>query len=119
MKKLGKIHKLALISLSSIALVASVALAQNAGTGQNNEKARPEWHGRKDGERRGRFMRGAIFEKLNLTDDQKARIKQLHESFREQTKSLREQLEAKHRELRQATEGGTFNEVLATPKLTE
>jgi Spy/CpxP family protein refolding chaperone len=30
-----------------------------------------------------------------------------------------EQLHAKHQELRQASEGGTFNEALATQKLTE
>jgi Spy/CpxP family protein refolding chaperone len=32
---------------------------------------------------------------------------------------LREQLQAKRQELRQANEGGTFNEALATQKLTE
>jgi Spy/CpxP family protein refolding chaperone len=56
---------------------------------------------------------------ITLTDDQKARMKQIHESFNERTKALREQLRAKHQELRQASEGGTFNEALATQKLQE
>lgn len=121
MKKLARIKTLALVSLSSIVLVASVAFAQNAVKNQDNhEKARAEWrgHGRGEG-RRGGFMGGAMFEKLNLTDDQKARMKQIRESFGERTSSLREQLRAKQQELRQASEGGTFNEALATQKLTE
>jgi protein CpxP len=60
-----------------------------------------------------------MFEKLNLTDDQKARMKTIRESFGERTKSLRDQLEAKRQELRQANHGDTFNEALATQKLTE
>src|SRR5881397_1125608 len=121
MKKSTRIKTLALVSLSSIVLVASVAFAQNAGTNQGNrEKARAEWRGHDRGEgRRGGFMGGGMFEKLNLTDDQKARMKQIRESFGERTKSLREQLQAKRQELRQANEGGTFNEALATQKLTE
>ena len=64
-------------------------------------------------------MRGAFLQQLNLTDDQKAKIKQIRESSAESNKALREQLRAKHQELRQASEGGTFNEALATQKLTE
>ena len=60
-----------------------------------------------------------MFGGVNLTDDQKAKMKQINESFAESTKSLREQLRAKRQELRQASEGGTFNEALATQKLTE
>ena len=46
-------------------------------------------------------------------------MKQLRASFAETNKPLREQLRAKRQELRQASEGGTFNEALATQKLTE
>ena len=66
------------------------------------------------GMRAGGFFRG-----LNLTDDQKAKMKQIRESFAESNKPLREQVRAKRQELRQASEGGTFNEALATQKLTE
>jgi len=104
MKKLGRYNKLAIASLSAIALAASIAVAQTVKTDQD--------HGRGG-------MRGGLFSKLNLTDDQKAKIKQIHESFAERNKPLREQLRAKRQELRQASEGGTFNEALDTQKLTE
>src|SRR5436853_7299880 len=65
------------------------------------------------------FHRDGAFKQLNLTDDQKAKMKQIRESFAEHNKPLLEQLRAKRQELRQASEGGTFNEALATQKLTE
>ena len=46
-------------------------------------------------------------------------MKQIRESFAANNKPMREQLHAKRQELRQASEGGTFNEALATQKLTE
>lgn len=117
---------LALVSLSSIALIASVALAQTTSVNQDNkEKTRGEWrgHGQRGGHRgfgaRGGFGRGAMFHNLNLTEDQKARMKQIRETFGERTKSLREQLRAKRQELRQANQSGTFNEALATQVLTQ
>jgi Spy/CpxP family protein refolding chaperone len=125
MKKFANFRMLALVSLSSIVLVASVAFAQTAGTTQSdNNKARGEWRGRGRGEgrksgHRGGFMGGGMFEKLNLTDAQKASMKQIRDSFGERTRSLREQLRAKRQELRQANQGGTFNEALATQNLTE
>ena len=64
-------------------------------------------------------MRGMMLAGLNLTDDQKAKIKSISQSLRERTKSLHQQLRAKRQELRQAGEGGTFNEALATQKLQE
>ncbi len=119
---------LTIVSLSSIVLVASVAFAQTAGTTQDNkEKSRGEWrgHGKRGGHRdgfrggRGGFGGGTMFRQLNLTEDQKARITQIRQGFGERTKTLREQLRAKHQELRQAQSGGTFNEALATQKLSE
>lgn len=56
---------------------------------------------------------------INLSDDQKARLKQIRQSFRERNKPLRQELRAKRKELHQAREGGTFNEALATQNLTE
>ena len=64
-------------------------------------------------------MHGDAFRQLNLTEDQQAKMKQIRASFAERNKPLREQLHAKRQELRQASEGGTFNEALATQKLTE
>ena len=123
MKKLGKFKMLAIATLSAIALVASIAVAQTVKTGPDNgQGSRTEWRGRGRGERRDHGwggMRGAFLQRLNLTDDQKAKIKQIRESFAASNKPLREQLRAKRQELRQTSEGGTFNEALTTQKLTE
>jgi protein CpxP len=121
MSKLGRFKVVAIASISAIALAASIAVAQTV-TNQNNGQARPGWGGHR-GDHKGPGMEGmrdgGMFKQLNLTEDQKAKIKQLHESFAQTNKPLMEQLHAKRQELRQASEGGTFNEALATQKLTE
>ena len=117
MKKLGKVKILAIASLSAVVLVASIAVAQSVKTDRGGEQGpRREWHG--EGAKRG-FHGDGAFNRLNLTDDQKAKMKQIRESFAERNKPLLEQLRTKRQELRQASEGGTFNEALATQKLTE
>ena len=112
MKKLGKFKLLAIASLSAVVLVVgSIAVAQTVRThrGQGSR-----------GARMGRGFGGdRLFARLNLTDDQKAKIKQTRQSFMESNKPLFEQLRSKRQELRQSSEGGTFNEALATQKLTE
>ncbi len=123
MNKLGRFKVLAIATLSAIVLAASIAVAQTVTPNQDNgQGARPEWRGRR-GQHKGHGMRGmragGFFRGLNLTDDQKAKMKQIRESFAATNKPLREQLRAKRQELRQASEGGTFNEALATQKLTE
>jgi periplasmic protein CpxP/Spy len=126
MKKFGKIKTLTLASLSAVALAAPIALSQSQSTTQEGQQVTrgehrgghgKSWGGR--GGRRGGMKGGQMFRGLNLTEDQKARVKQISGSFRERNKSLRQELRAKRQELRQASEGGTFNEVLATQKLTE
>ena len=124
MNKPGRFKTLAIASLSAIALAASIAVAQtvNPGQGDQKEGSRREWRGRGRGEHKGHGwggMRDGGFRQLNLTDDQKAKIKQIRETFAQSNKPLREQLHAKRQELRQTSEGGTFNEALATQKLTE
>ena len=130
MKKLGKFKTLTIASLSAIALATPIALAQQAGTDQNKTQRAEQGHeghgkgrGRHDGfgwrGGQGRGMRGGLFRGITLTEDQKTRVKQIHESFRTSTQGLREQLRAKRQELRQTSEGGTFNEALATQKLQE
>jgi Spy/CpxP family protein refolding chaperone len=64
-------------------------------------------------------MQGMMLKGINVTDDQKAKMKQISQGFRERTKSLHQELRAKRQELRQASEGGTFNEALANQKLQE
>src|SRR5882762_10282105 len=121
MTKLSTIKMLTIASLSAIALTTSIALAQT-GTTQNQaprgDRQRHErgWGGRgEDGAR----MDGLMFRGLNLTDDQKAKMKQISQSFRENTRSLHEALRTKRQELHQAGAGGTFDEALATQKLQE
>ena len=126
MNKLGRFKTLAIATLSAIALAASIAVAQTTTPepGNTQDQTRTERRaGRGRGEHKGHgwggMRRGGFFKQLNLTEDQQARIKQIRQSFAERNKPLREQLRAKRQELRQAREGGTFNEALATQKLTE
>ena len=129
MKKLGTIHKVALAGLSALALSVPVALAQTAGGTQGQQKQEGtrggrhhkggEFGGRHGGGRGGHFGGGRVFRGVELTDAQKESLKQLRQGFSARTKSLREQLHAKRQELRQAESGTTFNEALATQKLTE
>lgn len=125
MKKLGKIKTLTIASLSAIAIATPIALAQS-GTDQNSnlttrtERGERGKHGKGWGHRGDHGGRGGgMFRGITLTDDQKTRIKQIHESFSVRTQALRQELRAKRQELRQASEGGTFNEALATQKLQE
>ena len=126
MNKLGRFKTLAIATLSAIALAASIAVAQTVTPDQGNtQNQRAERRGgRGRGEHKGHgswggMRRGGFFGQLNLTEDQKTKLKQIRESFAQTNKPLREQLRAKRQELRQAGEGGTFNEALATQKLTE
>jgi Spy/CpxP family protein refolding chaperone len=121
MKKLGKIQTLAITGLAAIALATPVALGQTATTTQDGyqQMARKEGRGGKHRGRRGGHRGGMMFRGLNLTDEQKASMKQLHQSFNERTKALRQELRTKRQEMRQANTGGIFNEALATQKLTE
>ena len=129
MKRLGKIKTLAFASLATVAVAVPVAIAQTAGQeGQRRPRAEGRGEGFGKGEGRGGGHRGGGmgrrgdfggFHGVELTAEQKTRLRQIHQSFGERTKSLREQLRAKHQELRQAEQGATFNEALATQKLTE
>ena len=117
MKKPGKFKLLAIASLSAVVLVVgSIAVAQTVKTARGDGQGRRAWHRRG---MRGGFGGDRLFARLNLTDDQKAKMKQTRQSFMESNKPLFDQLKAKRQELRQANEGGTFNEALATQKLTE
>ena len=128
MKKLGKFKTLTIISLSAVALAVPIALAQSTESNQDNQQVtRGERHGGhgKAGKgwgregRGGRGMDAGMFRGIELTEDQKTRMKQIRDSFRQRTQSLHQELRTKRQELRQASEGGTFNEALATQKLTE
>ena len=114
---------LAIATLSAIALAASIAVAQTVTTDQGAQQGqRTERRGGRGGHKGhgwGGMRAGGFFRQLNLTEDQKAKMKQIRESFAQSNKPLRDQVRAKRQELRQASGGGTFNEALATQKLTE
>ena len=119
MKRLGKIKTMAFASLAAVAAAAPVALAQTAGQ-EGRQRPRAEGRGKGFGRGEGRGHRGfGGFQGVELTEDQKARLQQIRQSFGERTQSLREQLRAKRQELRQAEQGATFNEALAAQKLSE
>src|SRR5215510_13343868 len=116
----GRIKTVAIATLSAIALAASIAVAQTVGTPQGTTTEKHGgFRGEHNGGWRGMHADGFGFQQLNLTDDQKAKMNQIRERFATQNKPLFDQLRAKRQELRQASEGGTFNEALATQKLTE
>jgi protein CpxP len=126
MRKLGKIKIMTIAALAALALSVPIVLAQTTGTNQDKQATRGERgerHGR--GERgegwggRGEGMHGGMFRGITLTDDQKAKLKQIRQSFEASTKSLGEDLHTKRQALRQASEGGTFDEASTTQKLTE
>lgn len=81
------------------------------------ENVEGEFQGRHH--RRGDRMRSFMAEKLGLTDEQKAQIKQIKQSHHDSVKPLVQELRTKKQELRQAFEGNVYNESLATQKLTE
>jgi periplasmic protein CpxP/Spy len=118
----GRFKTLAIATLSAIALAASIAVAQTVTTDQGQQGTRTERRGGRGGHKGhgwGGMREGGFFRQLNLTEDQKAKIKQIRETFAQTNKPLRDQVRSKRQELRQASEGGTFSEALATQKLTE
>jgi protein CpxP len=127
MKRLGKFKTAAFAAFAGLVVAAPIAIAQQqqqqGGAGEGQTKQRGEWGDKRGGGRRGgggHFGRGGgMFRGIELTDDQKSRLQQLRQDYSQRTQGLREQLRAKHGEIRQANEGGTFNESLVAQKLTE
>jgi len=111
---LSRIQKTAMAFVMALALAIPVAMAQSA-----NDGAKGEGHGHRGGRGgRGDFaMMG--FGKLDLTDAQKAQLKQIRENHHQTIAPLMQQIGAKRQEIRQASEGGAFNEALVTQKLVE
>lgn len=109
MSRMNKVRTIALAAVMAVAVAASIAFAQShEGHGQGRG-----WGGGERG------MQGEFFRNLDLTDAQKTQMKQLRESSAQTTRPLMEQIRTKRRELHDANQSGSFNEALATQKLTE
>src|SRR5438876_5729821 len=116
MKRFRKMHGFLIAIVMPVAIAIPVAMAQSSGTNQGQpieRGAARQAHGGHDGHR-GEWMHGGFAKKLNLTDAQKTQMKQLGQSYRERTLPLRNELRTKQQDLRQASQGGTFNEALTT-----
>ena len=108
MRKLNRIHVIALTAVMALAIAVPFAIAQSKDAGEHRH-----------GMRGGSHMAGAGFRNLDLTDAQKTQMKQIRDSHSQTLSPLMEQIRAKRQELRQASESGTFNEALVTQKLNE
>jgi periplasmic protein CpxP/Spy len=121
MKKFFTIKTLALALTLSVAGAVPV-FAQTTGDTQDKvtKKERRAGMMRRAGRHhRGGRMGMAAFRQLDLTEAQKAQIKQIRASHRESLKALKQQIRAKRQELRQLNQNGAFNEQLASQKIAE
>ena len=115
MKRLNKIQTIAIALFLAIGVAIPVAMAQTSDNGGGVKKERG-FHGRGHGRHGGRMMG---FRNLDLTDDQKAQMKQIRETSFQNLRPVMEQIRAKRREIREASQDGNVNEALVTQKLIE
>ena len=109
MVRLNRFRAIALAAVMAVAIAVPFAIAQSKDPGAQRA------HGMRGGDR----MSGAFFRNLDLTDAQKAQMKQIREAHSQSLRPLMEQIRAKRQEIHQANQGGTFNESLVAQKLTE
>jgi protein CpxP len=115
MIKRNRLYAIALAAVMAVAIAVPFAIAQSQDTGGQK---RPHIEGRGRG-MGGDRMAGAFFRNLDLTDAQKAQMKQIREAHSPTTRPLMEQIRAKRQEIHQASQSGAFNESLVAQKLTE
>jgi protein CpxP len=115
MNKLNRTQTIVVAAIMALAVSVPIAIAQSTDRGAAKERHAWRGHGGQGGDR----MAGALFRNLDLTDAQKAQMKQIRESHSQNLRPLTEQIRSKRQELRQASLGGSFNESLVTQKLTE
>jgi periplasmic protein CpxP/Spy len=99
---------IAFIAISVIALGAIFAIAQ-----KGDHKG-----GHKFG-KRGHHGGGMMLRGVDLTDAQKAQVKEIMEASRSKVKPLRESMKANRQKLREATENGKFDETQVQALATE
>jgi len=118
MKNINKVKAFAVAVVLAMMVSASFAMAQSTG-----EKSGDKF-GRRGGRhhfanREGRGGFGGMFRNLDLTDDQKAKFKQIRESHSETMKSLHQQIRTEMKGLHQANQGSSFDEALVSQKLAQ
>ncbi len=104
--------------MSAVVAITGALLLMLAVVGLSQQDGRHGGPGREGGPGRGGFRGGPggrdglgpLGRDLNLTDEQKAQIKKITNSFEESTKALHEQLRALHDSERDAPKDGAFDE---------
>jgi periplasmic protein CpxP/Spy len=119
MGKLKRIHAIALAAVMAVAIAVPFAIAQSKDAGEHKGRRAEGREGMRGGDRRGGGRMGAAFRNLDLTEAQKTQMKQIRESRGQNLRPLMEQIRTKRQEIRQARQGGTFDESLVAQKLSE
>jgi protein CpxP len=111
--------KVAVTAMMAVVMAVPIAVAQSTDESSGSATEQPKVRSHVGGHHRDfGGMRHAL-RQLDLTEAQKAQIKQIRESHHKSVEAITQQLRASMQELRQAEENGTFNEALATQKLIE
>lgn len=100
---------IAIIAFAVLATGVMFAVAQRSGDGKMGG-----WSKRGGHHRGGLMLRG-----LDLTDEQKARVKQIVEESKTKTQPIRESLKANHQKMDEATANGAFDEAAVSAIATE
>ena len=104
--------KKALIAILALAVLAAGVIFA---VGQTTSKGEKGW-GRRGGHHRGASM---AFRAIGLTEDQKAKLKELRTASRTNIKPMREALKANREKMRTLTANGAFDEAQVTALANE
>lgn len=110
------VRSILVVMAAGLALAVGIAFAQSEGDqGMMHHGARGGMHGHMMGGELGMFLH-----QLNLTDDQKAQVKQIFQTEKPNIKPLMQQEMQSHLRLMQLiTSGGTFDQGAATAIATQ
>jgi periplasmic protein CpxP/Spy len=114
-----KVRTLGLALILAAAVAVPIAIAQSSADGPGFGAGHRGHRGHFRGQMWSRRDAGFGFAKLNLTDEQKAQMKQIRDSHRDSVQALSQQVRTARQAIHQSMSGGTFDEALATQKLTE
>ncbi len=117
MRKPSKIQALALGSMLSAAMAVPLAFGQSGATNAPSNGQQPAEQTQTAPKEMRSHRRMGLWRELDLTDAQKAQIREIRKQAQPQIATLRKEIRAKRQEVRQAYNGGTFNEALASQKL--